>query len=315
MSRLNTVTLLGAGVLGGQISWHSAYKGKTVTIYDIAADALEHCRDMHDQYAAIYLTELGASDTDIAATRARLEYSTSLAEAVAQADLVIEAVPEIPEVKTAVYEEMSDLLTEHAIVASNSSTFLPSSFAQATGRPEKFCALHFGNGIWAMNFAEIMAHAGTTRHTLIEVTEFAIEIGMMPIPVRKEQHGYVVNTWTVALSNAAQTLVTNGVSIHEDVDRSFMKFGFPIGPFGMLDKVGMKTAHDILSYWGRANGDDQMVANAEFIKKNLLDRGFLGAQAGRGYYTWPDPSFTAADFLDVPDISKAPEIVSLVMDR
>jgi 3-hydroxybutyryl-CoA dehydrogenase len=313
MSRLNKVAVLGAGVLGGQIAWHSAYKGKTVTIYDIAGDALEHCCHMHDQYAAIYLADLGASDADIVATRARLAYSTDLAEAVAHTDLVIEAVPEIPEVKTAVYEEMAGLLAEDTLVASNSSTFLPSSFAEATGRPKKFCALHFGNGIWAMNFAEIMAHAGTARDTLTAITEFAIEIGMMPIPVRKEQNGYVVNTWTVALSNAAQTLVTNGISTHEDVDRSFMKFGFPIGPFGMLDQVGMKTAHDILSYWGRVDGDDLMTAYAEYIKKNLLDKGFLGAQVGRGYYSWPNPSFAAADFLDVPDISKVPEIVSLAM--
>lgn len=313
MSRLNKVTLLGSGVLGGQISWHSAYKGKTVRVYDIAEEALDHCRHMHDQYAAIYCADLGASGADIAATRARLTYSTNLAEAVAHTDLVIEAVPEIPEVKTSVYAEVAGLLPENTLVASNSSTFLPSTFAEATGRPEKFCALHFGNGIWDMNFAEIMAHAGTTRHTLTEITEFAIEIGMTPIPVRKEQNGYVVNTWTVALSNAAQTLVTNGISTHEDLDRSFMKFGFPIGPFGMLDQVGMKTAHDILSYWGGVRGDAQMTANAEYIKKNLLDRGFLGVQAGRGYYSWPNPSFAAADFLDVPDISKVPEIVSLVM--
>lgn len=313
MSRLNRVTLLGSGVLGGQIAWHSAYRGKTVTVYDIAEDALEHCRQMHERYAAIYLADMGATNTDIVATHDRLTYSVDLAGAVAQADLVIEAVPEIPDVKTAVYHEMAELLPEHTVIATNSSTLLPSSFAQATGRPEKFCALHFGNGIWAMNFAEIMAHTATTRDTLIEITEFAIEIGMMPIPVRKEQNGYVVNTWTVALTNAAQTLVTNGVSTAEDVDRSFMKFGFPIGPFGILDQVGMKTAYDILSHWGAENADEQMTANAEYLKENFLDKGLLGAQTGQGNYSWPDPSFLAPDFLEVPDISRAPEIASLVM--
>lgn len=316
MSRLNNVTLLGSGVLGSQISWHSAYKGKSVTVYDIAEDALVRCRHAHDQYAAIYLADVGATETEIVATRDRLTYTTDLIEAVEQADLVIEAVPEIPDVKTAVYGEMAGLLPEHTLVVTNSSTFLPSAFAEATGRPDKFCALHFGmGGIWAMNFAEIMAHSGTARSTLTEVTEFAIEIGMMPIPVRKEQNGYVVNTWTVALSNAAQTLVTNGISTPEDVDRSFMKFGFPIGPFGMLDQVGMKTAFDILAYWGAQNEDEQMTANANYIKENLLDKGLLGAQTGRGYYDWSNPSFLAPDFLDVPDISKTSEIVDLLMPR
>lgn len=313
MSRLNKVTLLGSGVLGGQIAWHSAYQGKTVTVYDIAEEALEHCREMHDRYAAIYLADVGATDADIVATRDRLTYTTDLADAVARADLVIEAVPEIPDVKTSVYLEMAALLPEHTLIATNSSTLLPSTFAEATGRPERFCALHFGNGVWAMNFAEIMAHAGTARDTLTQITEFAIEIGMMPIPVRKEQNGYIVNTWFVALTNAAQTLVTNGVGTPEDVDRSYMKGGSPVGPMAMLDQVGMKTAYDVLTYWGEVSGDQQMTANAAYIKENFLDKGLLGAQTGQGYYSWPNPAFQAPDFLDVPDISKAAEIVSLVM--
>ncbi|WP_415977266.1 3-hydroxyacyl-CoA dehydrogenase [Rhodococcus sp. 077-4] len=313
MSSISSVTLLGSGVLGGQIAWHSAFKGKNVVVYDIAEDALTHCREAHQQYAAIYAGSLGASETDIAATHGRLTFTTDIADAVRGADLVIEAVPEIPDVKTVVFKEIADLLPEHTLVATNSSTLLPSTFAEATGRPEKFCALHFGNGIWAMNFAEIMAHALTARSTLTQITEFAIEIGMMPIPVRKEQNGYVVNTWTLALSNAAQTLVTNGISTPEDVDRSFMKFGFPIGPFGMLDQVNMKTAFDILAYWGEVRDDRQMTANAQWIKENLIDKGRHGAQSGAGYYTWPEPAFMAPDFLAIPDISKVPEIVSLLL--
>ena len=115
MSRITRVTLLGSGVLGGQIALHSAFKGKTVVVYDIADDALERCQAAHDQYAAIYQTDLGATDADIAATKQRLTFTTDLATAVAQADLVIEAVPEIPDVKTAVYKEMAELLPAHTL--------------------------------------------------------------------------------------------------------------------------------------------------------------------------------------------------------
>ena len=144
--------------------------------------------------------------------RARLTYTTDLGEAVGQADFVIEAIPEIPKVKTEFYETMAGLLAEHTLLATNSSTLLARDFAVATGRPEKFCALHFANLIWIMNVAEIMAHPGTSEATLTSVTEFTIEIGMLPIPVHKEQNGYVLNTWLVPLLNAAQTLVTNGVT-------------------------------------------------------------------------------------------------------
>ncbi|MFE2069589.1 3-hydroxyacyl-CoA dehydrogenase [Streptomyces sp. NPDC059467] len=315
MSRLDRVTVLGSGVLGGQIAWHSAFKGKTVTVYDIAPDAIERCRAAHDQYAAIYLSDVGADDAGIAATRERLTYSTDLAAAVVRTDLVIEAVPEIPEVKTAVYKEMAELLPPAALVATNSSTFLPRDFAEATGRPEKFCALHFSNLIWSMNFAEIMAHPGTATETLTEVTEFAVEIGMLPIPVRKEQNGYVVNTWLVPFLNAAQTLVTNGVATPEDVDRTFLYTGARFGPLGMMDMIGMKTAYDVLAHWAGKTGDAQMSANAEYIKGNFLDQGLLGLQTGKGYYTYPDPAYQRPGFLDVPDLSAVPRLVSLIAQQ
>ncbi|MDW8803305.1 3-hydroxyacyl-CoA dehydrogenase [Streptomyces scabiei] len=313
MSRLDKVTVLGSGVLGGQIAWHSAFKGKTVTVYDIDPGAIVRCRAAHDQYAAVYLSEVGAGEADIAAARGRLTYGTDLAAAVAQADLVIEAVPEVPAVKTAVYKELAGLLPADTLIATNSSTFLPRDFASATGRPEQFCALHFSNVIWAMNFAEIMAHPGTSPQTLTEVTEFAVEIGMLPIPVRGEQHGYVVNTWLVPFLNAAQTLVTNKVATPEDVDRTFLYTGAKFGPLGMMDMIGMKTVYDVLSHWGRENDDAQMSANAAYVKENFLDRGRLGVQTGRGYYDYPDPAYQRPGFLDVPDISAVPDLVSLIV--
>ena len=220
--------------------------------------------------------------------------------------------PEIPDVKTAVYKEMAELLPAHTLVATNSSTLLPCDFAAATGRPEKFCALHFANMIWVMNFAEIMAHSDTSKETLTEVTEFAIEIGMIPIPVRKEHNGYVANTWVVPLLDAAQTLVTNGISTPEDIDRTFMVSGAPMGPLGMLDMIGMTTAFNVLSHWGRVNGDRQMCANADYVKEHFVDQGRLGVQTGEGYYQYPNPTYQRPDFLDVPDISAAPHIVSQI---
>ena len=165
-SNLDRLTVLGAGVLGGQIAWHSAFKGKTVVVYEPFPEAIVKATVAHDSYARIYAMELGASDATIAETRARLSYSRNLQSAVAEADLVIEAVPEVPEIKTRVYQDMAALLPPHTIVATNSSTLLPRDFAEATGRPAKYCALHFANLIWALNLVEIMAHPGTSRETL-----------------------------------------------------------------------------------------------------------------------------------------------------
>jgi len=310
--QLNRLTVLGAGVLGGQIAWHSAFKGKQVTVYDLYEKGLAQCRADQQRYADIYMADLGASAADMEATRSRLGFTTDLATAAAQADLVIEAIPEDPAIKTATYGELAKHLPAHTLIATNSSTLLPSQFATATGRPEKYCALHFANLIWQMNVAEVMAHGQTSRETLTAVTRFAIEIGMVPIPVRKEQNGYVLNSWFVALLQASLSLVVNGVSTPQDVDRTFMITNHcAVGPCGMIDVVGMTTAYNISSYWGAVNNDEQMLKNAAYIKANYLDKGKLGLQTGAGFYRYPDPEYAATDFLSVPDLSRAEDIARL----
>jgi 3-hydroxyacyl-CoA dehydrogenase len=315
MSVVEKLTVLGAGVLGGQIAFHSAFKGKTVVVYDIAEDALVRCRTTHEYYAARYQADLGATEADTDAATQRITFTTDLPSAVSKADLVIEAVPEVPSVKTATYNEIADLLPAHTLVATNSSTLLPSDFAAATGRPEKFCALHFATTIWLMNFAEIMAHSTTSRETLTAVTMFAIDIGMIPIPVRKEHNGYVANSWLVPMLNAAQTLVTNGIATPEDIDRTYMIQGSPAGPMGMLDTIGLATAYNVLSHWGRVNNDDQMTANAAYLKDNFLEFGHLGRPSGKGYYEYPNPTYKDAGFLDQPDMAAAASIVAQILPQ
>ncbi len=310
---LERVAVLGAGVLGGQIAWQSAFKGKQVTVYDLYEAGLEQCKTAQETYAHIYQTDMNASTEELAATRSRLSFTTDMAAAVADADLVIEAVPEIPDVKIELYKELGKHLPAHTLLATNSSTLLPSQFAEFTGRPEKYCALHFANLIWALNIAEVMAHPGTADETLAEITQFAIEIGMVPIPVQKEQNGYVLNTMFVALGNAAQTMLTNGVSTPEVIDRTYMIMnrGCAMGPCGLLDVVGMTTMYNILHHWGEVNDDMQMRANAAYIKETFIDKGLLGLQTGQGYYSYPNPAYQAPDFLDVPDVSRALEISKL----
>jgi 3-hydroxybutyryl-CoA dehydrogenase len=316
-SNINRVTVLGAGVLGGQIAWHSAFKGKTVVVYDPYDEALEKAGVAQTTYEQIYKAQLGAGDDQLAAARARLAYTSRLEAAVSAADLVIEAVPEVPAIKTGVYVEMAKLLPAHTIVATNSSTLLPRDFADATGRPEKYCALHFANMIWALNVAEIMAHPRTSSETLRAIAAFAIEIGQVPIAVQKEQNGYVLNSWLVPLLTASPSLVVNGVSTAEDIDRTFMivNRGCAMGPLGMVDIVGMKTAHDICAYWGQVKDDAQLKANAAYIKERFLDEGLQGMMGGRGFYTYPNPAYAASEFLAVPDMVRVADLVARVAPK
>lgn len=316
-SNIERLTVLGAGVLGGQIAWHSAFKGKTVVVYDPFPEALEKAKATDATYAQIYKGHFGAADAAIEATRRRLTCSGDLRAAVAASDLVIEAVPEVPAIKTKAYQDMARLLPPHTIVATNSSTLLPRDFAEATGRPAKYCALHFANLIWTLNLCEIMAHPGTSEETLTAVTHFAIEIGMVPIAVQKEQNGYVLNTWADAQLTAAMGLVVNGVSTPEDVDRTYMivNRGCARGPFGAMDMIGMKTMYDVFSHWGVVKSDPQKLKNAAYIKERFLDKGLQGMMGGEGFYKYPNPTYAAPDFLAVPDASVVPDLVARVIQR
>ncbi len=314
-SGLDRIAVLGAGVLGGQIAWHSAYRGKTVYVYDPFPEALERARAAHQGYADIYSDSFGADDAAIEAARNRLSYHSELEPAVGDVDFVIEVVPEVPEIKTGLYQQLAPFLDDRTLIATNSSTFLPRDFADATGRPSQYCALHFANMIWALNVVEIMAHPGTARSTLEAATHFAIEIGMVPVPVRKEQHGYVMNSWQVPLITSSLSLVATGVASIEDVDRTFMivNRGANMGPGGLVDMVGFKTAYDISSYWGEVRSDDEMRTVAAFVKERFLDQGLQGRMGGEGFYTYPNPAYEAADFLDVPDASVVSKIVNATL--
>jgi len=314
---ITDVSIIGGGVLGGQIAWQSAFKGKTVIVYDLYEAGLEQCRQDQQGYADIYQGSLGATEDMITATRGRLSFTTDLAVAAASADLIIECVPEVPDVKTSVYGELSKYLPEHALVVTNSSTLLPSEFADATGRPEKFCALHFANHIWDQNIAEVMAHSRTAEATLVAVTKFAIEIGMVPIPLGKEQNGYVVNSLLVPLLSATLGLLASGVSTPETIDRTYMIMnrGCRMGPCGIIDTIGMTTTYNVASYWGNEKQDEQLLQGALFVKENFLDKGKRGEQTGEGFYTYPNPNYEAPGFLDVPDISQAEELARLSLPQ
>ena len=143
------VTIIGGGVLGSQIAWQVAYKGFDVTVYDINEGALEKSKKFHEGYAQYFLKNKGATSEEIEKTFSRLKYTTDLNEAVKDADIISESVPEVYEIKKDIYQKLADIAPEKTIFTTNSSTMLPSQLVGFTGRPEKFLALQktLQNGI------------------------------------------------------------------------------------------------------------------------------------------------------------------------
>lgn len=245
-----------------------------------------------------YKEDIGATEENLNTAYARISFHSDLSAAVAKADLVIEAIPEVVQIKTDFYTELGKVAPEKTIFATNSSTLLPSQFAEATGRPKKFLALHFANEIWKNNTAEIMKHPGTDKEVFEEVIEFAKAIGMVPLPLHKEQPGYILNSLLVPLLDAAQMLLLKGVADTETIDKTWMvATGAPLGPFAILDVVGINTAYNISLAKAKATGDPEVEKLANLLKTEYIDKGKIGREAGEGFYKYPNPNFAKPDFL------------------
>ncbi|HJH10423.1 MAG TPA: 3-hydroxyacyl-CoA dehydrogenase [Metalysinibacillus jejuensis] len=295
---IKKVTVAGSGVLGSQIAYQSAFHGFAVTVYDITNEALATAKERIQALKPLYQADLGATEDQVNEAYARLQFESDLAKAVADADLVIEAIPEVVSIKTEFYTKLGKVAPTKTLFATNSSTLLPSRFAEATGRPSKFLALHFANTIWKNNTAEVMKHEGTDEAVFNEIIDFAKAIGMVALPLYKEQPGYILNSLLVPFLDAAEMLLVKEVADPETIDKTWMiATGAPLGPFAILDVVGINTAYNIVKAKVEATGDAMQQKLAEMLKAEYIDKNKLGRATGEGFYTYPDPSFAKPDFL------------------
>ncbi|MFD6896421.1 3-hydroxyacyl-CoA dehydrogenase [Rhodococcus sp. NPDC060086] len=283
MGEIRKVTVLGAGVLGSQIAFQSAYKGYEVTSYDISDEALAGARERFAGLAETYKREVpGATEQTVREAHERITLTTDLNGSVATADLVIEAVPEILSLKEEIYQKIGAAAPEATIFATNSSTLLPSDLKESTGRPDRFLALHFANQVWRFNTAEIMGTPDTDPAVFATVVEFATAIGMVPIELHKEKAGYVLNSLLVPFLASAAELAEGGYADPEAVDKTWkIATGAPIGPFQIYDIVGLATPYNIM-----AGGDGDQQKLAVWLKENYIDKGKLGLASGEGFYKY-----------------------------
>lgn len=291
------VLVVGSGTMGLQIGLQCATHGYDVVMYDLEPSAL----DAGARRVGAYAAEMVAAGYIDAAARdqalGRVSWTSDAATAAAEADILSESVPEDPALKGRILGQFHALCPPRTIFTTNTSTLLPSTYAPATGRRDRFAALHFHQPVWQSNVVDVMPLPGTAPETTDLLWAFAHRIGQVPIHVRKESPGYVFNAMYNAVNREAITLAANGVASIEDVDRAWMGiFKMPMGPFGMLDGVGIDTAWHITDYWAGRTGDAQLRRNAAFLKR-YLDRGSAGVKSGEGFYRYPDPAYARPDFV------------------
>lgn len=318
--RFKKVVIIGGGVLGTQIGLMSAYTGHDTTLWLRSEGSVGRTQPKVEQYSAAMIADLEATKQLIGNPMGALLYprglirswegctaegideliatakknfkelfrmELDLAKALEDADIVIEAMAENPEQKIDMYEKMKGLIPEKAILCTNSSTLLPSTFAEYTGRPEKYCALHFANTIWKNNTGEVMGHPGTDPEVYNQVVAFADEINMVPLQLHKEQPGYILNSMLVPFLTSAQALWANEVADPETIDLTWrLATSAPAGPFQILDIVGLTTAYNINQMKPEAQVEGSLTWKMGQLLKEKIDKGETGVTAGKGFYDY-----------------------------
>ncbi len=280
---IRTISVLGSGTMGRGIAQVAATGGFTARLFDVSDKALA------DADAAIYKNlkkgvELGKlQQGDAESAKARLFLHSALAEAVVDADLVIEAVPETMRLKIDTFQEVQRSCPPHALFASNTSALSITEMAAGTDRPERFAGMHFFNPVHVMKLIEIVAALQTSPETIAAVTAVAKSMGKETVQVN-EAPGFVTSRINVLIGNEAFRMLQEGVATAEDIDKA-LKLGLnhPMGPFELADLVGLDVRLSILEFLHKSLGES-------FRPNNLLVQyvraGRLGRKVGRGVYTY-----------------------------
>jgi 3-hydroxybutyryl-CoA dehydrogenase len=286
IDELNVVAVIGAGTMGRGIAQAFAQAGYATTLYDVEPDAVRRAR------ASIEATlEKGVARGKLepaAKERAleRLRIETDLGEAVIDADLVVEAVPERLELKREIFSELDARSPERAILASNTSSLPISTLAAETARPERVAGLHFFNPVHAMKLVEIVAPEGVSPEVVGDLRRAVESIGKQPIVVR-DVPGFATSRLGIALGLEAIRMVEDRVASAADIDTA-MELGYnhPMGPLKLTDLVGLDVRLAIAEHLAREI-DARRFEPPALLRQMVAD-GRLGRKSGEGFYRWED---------------------------
>lgn len=282
---MERVTVVGAGAMGRQIALQCALRGCEVVLNDSRDDALRSAVDFYAEYLAgrIAKAKLGAEERD--AALARLRTTTDLAEAASGSALVIEAIVEQFEAKSALFQQLDRLCPSHTLLTTNSSNIRGSRLASVTGRPGQVLNLHFFNPALVMELVEVVVHPAVSEATIEQAMAFCRRIGKTPVLLRKEVPGFIVNRIFRALTREAVSLLEGGYASAADIDLAVVKgLGHPMGPLRLLDTTGIDV-----SYLARM--DEYRETGIESAKPNRLleemyERGEWGRKTGKGFHDY-----------------------------
>ena len=296
MRSFEPVCVVGSGYLGTQIGVTCARHGYIVNMHDISKEALASSREAVDHFIRECVSVGDVSEDEGNDIKSRIRFHEDLAEAASQAGMVIEAVVERLDVKREVFNRLDELCRDDAVIATNSSSIRVSKMEDATSSPHRVLNMHFYGHPWRRRVVELMRGTSTSDEVIEETREFCRSIGLYPLMVLRESTGFIFNRVWRAVKKECLRVVDQGVASFEDVDRAWMSlYDTAMGPFGMMDRVGLDVVRDIEMVYYEESGDPMDAPPGILLRK--IERGELGVKTGKGFYSYPDPSYEEPGWL------------------
>jgi 3-hydroxybutyryl-CoA dehydrogenase len=281
---LSRIAVIGSGTMGNGIAHVFAQVGYQVNLCDLSQEALDRAmgtiaQNMDRQIKKGSLDEAGKHDA-----LARIHAHTQLAAAVADRDLVIEAVSESEPVKQKIFRELDEAAPAHAILASNTSSISITRIAAATRRSSQVIGMHFMNPVPVMKLVEVISGYNTSPETLQQVLDLSRDLGKVPAPAR-DYPGFISNRILMPMINEAIYALFEGVAEAQDID-TIMKLGMahPMGPLELADFIGLDVCLAILEVLHEGFGNPKYAPCP--LLRNMVAAGRLGRKSGQGFYIY-----------------------------
>jgi 3-hydroxybutyryl-CoA dehydrogenase len=282
---IKKIAVLGAGLMGHGIAQVAAQVGKyEVNLRDVEQRFVDNGLGMIKESLQRFVKKGQLTEVDMNATLSRIHPTLDLKEAVASADLIIEAVPENLELKKATLREVDGYAPRHAILASNTSSVSITEMASATKRPEKACGMHFFNPPQLMKLIEVVRGAKTSDETVETILAVARKMEKETVLVKKDSPGFIVNRILIPALNEAVALWYEGVADRDDIDKAIkLGLNWPMGPLMLLDYIGSDTTLAIAEVLTKEL-DPKFHPTTGL--KQMAKAQLLGRKTGKGFYDW-----------------------------
>ncbi|MBX5477322.1 MAG: 3-hydroxyacyl-CoA dehydrogenase family protein [Clostridia bacterium] len=280
--------VLGAGTMGAAIAHTAALHGIPAVCVDVSEDILDRARRRIDGLMKGRIERGKFTEEERQAVWERLSFTTDR-DRLAGADFVIEAIIEDLAAKKAAFADLDRICREGVVLATNSSSMSITEIATATKRRDRVVGMHFFNPPQVMKLVEVVRGLETSDATVAEAKALAERMGRVPVEVRKDTPGYIVNRILMPQFIEALRLVEEGVATPEEIDKAVtLGLNYPMGPFTLMDFTGNDVNHHVLEYFRQESGDPYYTP--PHLLKSMVRAGRLGRKTGRGFYEYGDES-------------------------